>query len=172
MNSNELKQYFSMLQKGNKEALEYIYNDMKKPIYTVSLRIVQSKEIAEDITQEVFVKLFSSPPDSSVRDPRAWMFRMARNLSIDALRKKECSDIDGVEIPTDDTTNEIVLKMDVEKAMAKLLPIEREIVTLHLNFDMNFVEIAKITGLSLSASYRKYCKAIKALREMLDGGAL
>ena len=172
MNSNELKQYFSMLRKGNKEAFEYIYNDMKKPIYTVSLRIVQSKEIAEDITQEVFVKLFASPPDSSVRDPRAWMFRMARNLSIDALRKKECSDIDGMEIPIEDTTDKAVLKMDIEVAIARLTPIEREIVTLHLNFDMNFVEIAKITGLSLSATYRKYRKAVKDLREMLDGGAL
>jgi len=53
-----------------------------------------------------------------------------------------------------------------------LPPVEREIVTLHLNFDMNFSEIAKITGLSMSASYRKYSKAVKALRKMLDGGAL
>lgn len=172
MNKAELKYYFSKLRNGDNSAFEHIYEDMKKPVYTVSLRIVQSKEAAEDITQEVFVRLFTSPPDSSVRDPRAWIFRMARNLSIDALRRKQSSDIDGEEIPTDDTTDGAVLRMDIESAIARLSPVEREIVTLRLNFDMNFSEIARITGLSLSASYRKYCKAIKALREMLDGGAL
>ena len=172
MNKTELKQYFSRLQNGDKVAFEHIYNDMKRPIFTVALRIVQSRETAEDITQEVFVRLFSSPPDSSVRDPRAWIFRMARNLSIDALRKKQSSDIDGMEIPTEDSTDDTVLKIDIETAMARLSPIEREIVTLHLNLDMNFSEISKITGLSMSASYRKYCKAVNALRGMLDGGAL
>ena len=49
---------------------------------------------------------------------------------------------------------------------------EREVLTLHINAELHFNEIAHIVGLSLPATYRKYRKAIKTLRELLGGGAL
>ena len=87
MNGTNLTEYISMVRNGDKAAFTQIYNDLKTPVYTIILRIVQSVDVAEDVTQDVFVKLFTSPPDSSVRNPRAWIFRMARNLAIDVLRE-------------------------------------------------------------------------------------
>lgn len=172
MSENNLKEYFSRLQQGDKEAFAHIYNELKQPVFTIVCRIVQSNEIAEDVTHDVFVKLFVSPPDSSVRNPRAWIFQIARNLAIDALRKGQCIDIDDVDIADDEKLNRYIVRWDIESAIKRLPRIEREILSLHLNGELSFIEISRIVGLSLPATYRRYRKAINTLRELLGGGAL
>lgn len=168
----KLKEYFLRIHNGDKEAFAHIYRELKQPVFTIVHRIVQSKETAEDITQDVFVKLFLSPPDSSVKNPRAWIFQMARNLSIDALRKKQSTDIDDVQLAADDAFGNIDMRLDIESAIGKLSCIEREILSLHLNGELHFNEISRIVGLSVPAAYRKYRKALKSLRDFFDGGAL
>ena len=69
----------------------------------------------------------------------------------------------------DDNISVIHLKMDLESAMSKLPCDEREIVTLHLNAELTFIEIGKIVGLSLPSTYRKYQKALKTLQKLLGG---
>lgn len=172
MSEINLKEYFLRVQQGDKEAFAHIYNDLKQPVFTIVSRIVQSKEIAEDVTQDVFVKLFLSPPDPSVKNLRAWIFRITRNSAIDALRKKQSTDIDGVEFAMEDEINALATRIDIESAIKKLSRIEREILSLRINAELNFNEISRIVGLSVPATYRKYRKAIKTLREYLDGGAL
>ena len=169
MNLNE---YFSAVRNGDKEAFARIYDELEKPVFTIVSRIVQSKEIAEDVTQDVFVKLFVSPPDSSVRNPRAWIFQIARNAAIDALRKGQCIDIDDVDIADDEKLSGYIVRWDIESAIKRLPRIEREILSLHLNAELSFVEISRIVGLSLPTTYRKYRKAINTLRELLGGGAI
>lgn len=168
----DLKEYFSRVRDGDKEAFAHIYNELKQPVFTIACRIVQSREVAEDITHDVFVKLFVSPPDSSVKNPRAWVFQMARNLSIDALRKKQWSDIDDMQLTAKDDFGSIVMRLDIENAISKLTCIEREIISLHLTAGLHFHDISRIVGLSMPATYRMYRKALKNMQALLEGGAL
>lgn len=172
MNEMDLKEYFSRVQRGDKEAFAHIYNELKKPVFVVVCRIVQSKEMAEDVMQDIFVKLFVSPPDFTVRNVRAWIFQMTRNLAIDALRKVQCVDIDDVDIAGDDKLDQFIMRWDVESAIKSLPCAEREILSLHINGELTFMEISGIVGLSLPATYRKYRKAINILRARLGGGAI
>ena len=167
-----LSEYFSRVRNGDKEAFAQIYDELEKPVFTIVSRIVQSKEIAEDVTQDIFVKLFVSPPASSVRNPRAWIFQMARNLAINALKKKQSIDIDDVELVADDQISSVVMRMDIESAISRLPCVEREILSLRLNAQLHFHDISHIVSLSVPATYRKYRKAINALREFLGGDAL
>lgn len=165
-----LRELFARIQNGDQEAFSCVYQELKQPVYTICYRITQSKETAEDITHDVFVKLFRSPPDASVKNMRAWIFQMARNLSIDALRKQSRMAEQSEPICTEDPYPPIHLRMDLETALGKLSCDEREILTLHLNADLSFKEIASVVGLSLPATYRKYQKALKHLKEELNGG--
>lgn len=167
-----LKEYFSRVRSGDKEAFAQIYDELERPVFTIVSRIVQSKEIAEDVTQDIFMKLFVSPPDSSVKNPRAWIFQMTRNSAINALKKKQSIDIDDVELVADDQIGSIVMRMDIESAISRLPRIEREILSLRVNAQLHFNEISHIVGLSVPATYRKYRKSIKTLRELLGGDAL
>ena len=166
----DLKESFARMQNGDSEAFACVYQELKQPVYTICYRITQSRETAEDITHDVFVKLFRSPPDTSVKNIRAWIFQMARNLSIDTLRKNaRMAEQDG-HCSADDAYDHMHLRMDLEAALRKLPCDEREILTLHLNADLHFREISDIMGLSLPATYRKYRKALKTVQKELNGG--
>lgn len=172
MENNKLKEYLDSFQNGDRSAFEKIYNDMKVPVYTVAYRITQTRECAEDVTQEVFLKLFSSPPDVTVKNPRAWIFRITHNTAIDALRKsKKQSQYELNEFSSDDGFSElIVMKLDIDRVMRRLDSESRAIVTLHLNAGLSFSQTAQTVGKSLSATYRIYRKAMKRLRDLTDGG--
>ncbi|MBQ8835956.1 MAG: sigma-70 family RNA polymerase sigma factor [Clostridia bacterium] len=167
----DIKEEFSKVRGGDKDAFARIYNELKTPVFTVACRIVRSRETAEDITHDVFVKLFVSPPTSEVKNPRAWVFRMTRNLSLDALRKKRHADIEDAEEAAFDAFACTLERLDIERAIAKLPLCEREILSLHTS-GLGFSETADVVGLSLPATYRKYRKAIKTVRDYLNGGAL
>lgn len=157
---------------GDKNAFAQLYHELKQPVFVIVSRIVRSEAMAEDVTQDVFVKLYASPPDPSVKNPRAWIFRMARNLAIDTLRKQRDIALDDVDIPSMDPTEGIHTRLDLETAIWRLPQCERELLSLHLNAELPFREIARIVGLTLPAAYRKYRRALKALRDILNGGAL
>ena len=171
MKNEQLKTLFDKIRINDKDAFIDMYNEMKVPVYTVIYRIVNNKENAQDITQEVFVRLFVSPPDETVRNIRAWIFTLARNLAIDSTRKTQAVSIDDIKISSNDEEN-ILLKISIDDAMQKLSLSERETVALHLGAGLKFKEIAPIVNLSLSATYRTYKKALSKLRKILSGGAL
>lgn len=154
---------------GNKAAFERAYHSLKGPIYTLALRTLGSRTAAEDVTQETFLRLYTVPPGPEVRNPRAWLFRVARNLAIDELRKRREETMEeNYPVPERDLS----LGMDIESALAALPDEERQIVTLHLNAEFSFAELASVMGLSLPAVYRRYQKAVRTLRETLKGDAI
>lgn len=172
MTEKAFKELFAGIRDGDTDSFVTVYEELKQPVYTICLRITQSKEIAEDITHDVFVKLFCSPPDASVKNVRAWVFQVARNLSIDTLRKNTRTVGLETEIEAPDAYFRIHLQMDMESAFGRLPREEREILALHLGGDLSFREIAAIVGLSSPAVYRKYRKGLKRLQEDLKGGSL
>lgn len=72
-------------------ALEYLYDYYSKALYNVIFQIVQSEEIAEDVLQEAFIKIWNSFDmfDTSKGRLYTWFSNIARNLSIDKVRSKE-----------------------------------------------------------------------------------
>lgn len=139
-------------------------------MYTIILRITQDQALSEDVLQEVFIKLFQSPPKPSVKKPRAYLFQMARNLAIDNVRRQvnliEIEDIDGL---TDKSGDTVPMKMDIEAAMRRLPLTERQITSLHLNAAFKFREIAEILEIPLGTVLWRYQKSIQSLRNYLNG---
>lgn len=171
MTNEELRSHLSRLSAKDRASFEKIYKELSTPIYTIILRIVQDKSLAEDILQEIFVKLYLSPPTSAT-NPRAYLFQMARNLAIDSVRRKpQFADIDDFEnlvyLPIDDLS----LKVDIDNALKALPLVECQIVSLHINGDLKFREIADILNIPLGTIIWKYHKAVNRLRNYL-GGAL
>lgn len=168
MTDNELKLKLEKVSQGDEKAFEEIYGDMKTPIMTVIFRIVQNRETAEDLLQEVFIKLYLSPP-KDVAKPRAYIFKTAGNLAVDFLRAakqtvslEECDELMYANGSAD--TSE---KLDIECALAKLDEKKRQIVTLHINAGFKFREIAEILDIPLGTAIWRYNDAVKQLRSLL-----
>ena len=168
MNNDELRAKLAALQAGDKTALEEIYDHLKTPMYTIILRITKDKSLSEDILQEVFVKLYQSPP-MGAKNPRAYLFQMARNLAVDGVRAQPqfaaLNDAESlVYLPDND------LKMDIDRALQSLPPQDCQIVSLHVNGELKFREIADMLGIPLGTAIWKYHRAIGRLRSHLSSG--
>ena len=172
MDDQKLTELFVSIRAGNTEAFSVFYEDYKKPVFTVLWRIVASKEMAEDLTQELFIKLFVNPPAPSVNNLRAYVFKMARNLALNALRCKRRTEIEDLENRLAEDLSGIDFHIDLNAAISMLGDCERQVLALHLNADLTFLEISKIMEQSLPATYRTYKRALKKLRNTLDGGSI
>lgn len=168
MTDKELQSKLYHIANGDISAFEEVYNDMKTPIMTVIARIVQNRETAEDILQEVFIKLYYSPP-VDISKPRAYIFKTASNLAVDYLRKSKqtvsLEDCEGMLYAPESDRSE---KLDIERALEKLEDGERQVVTLHINGGFKFREIAEILDMPLGTAVWRYQKAVKRLRELLQ----
>ena len=162
MDNQKLTELFTSIRAGNTEAFTEFYEAYKKPVFTVLWRIVATKELAEDL----------NPPAPSVKNLRSYVFMMARNLALNALRNKRYA---GIEIdqnhPMRDLSG-IDLRLDLDAAISLLDDCERQVLALHLNADLTFLEISKIMDQSLPSTYRTYKRALKMLRNTLDGGSI
>ena len=166
MTDEQLKQLLEALESGEKEAFSAIYSQMKTPVYTVLVRITGDRARSEDLLQEIFLKLYRQPP--RMEKPRAYLFRMARNLAIDALRqKKPLESLEELPVYSDPD-----LKLDLERAFARLTVQQRQLVALHLSAGLTFREVASIVERPLGTVLWQYRKAIEKLRNTLDGGCL
>ena len=171
MHDAELRQCFARMRQGEREAFTEVYRDLSRPVYTVILRIVGRCEQAEDIAQELFVKLFQSPLEDTVKSPRAWIFRMAHNMAIDAMRTQHTvQSVEGDEcVPAENEIAQANVRLDVARAMSHLSQAEREVVSLHIYGELGFAEIARTMGMSLSAVWRIWRRALNRMREELGG---
>ena len=171
MNNEEIIRSLNAIRDGDKRAFEELYMDMQTPIYTIIYRITWDKTISEDILQEVFLKLYLSPPGDSVRNPRAYIFQMARNQAVDNMRRQtqhiSFDDIPEIQYhPPEDT----LLRMDIDSALKNLPTQECQIVTLHIIGELKFREISELMEIPISTVIWKYRNAIGKLQKSLSGG--
>lgn len=172
MNNHDLKLLLKEFENGNIDSFTRIYEELKVPVYTIIYRILYDHMMSEDVMQDIFVRLYKAPPPLHIENPRAWIFQMARNLAIDYKRKTKYCEPLSHEVESKDFEVEGIVntRMDIESALKKLLSEDREIVTLHLNGDMKFREIAQLTNKPLGTVLWRYQRSIKKLREFLSGG--
>lgn len=80
----------TLLKQRDEAAFNYLYDHYSGSVYSIILNIVPDRELANDLLQEVFVKIWRQIEtyDSSKGRLFTWMLNIARNASIDAIRSK------------------------------------------------------------------------------------
>lgn len=83
------------LQQRDQGALQVLYEQYSGALYGIIVRIVQSTEIAEDVLQEVFVRIWNnvSSYDNSRGRLFTWMLNIARNAALDKIKSREYKDL-------------------------------------------------------------------------------
>jgi len=163
----DLQKILTDIRNGDKTAFETLYESYKTPLFTIIYRITRNFEVSEDILQEMFIKIYTYPPEP-LKNPRAYLFKMAHNIAIDNLRKqKEKIDLTEAENQAPLSQPDYSIKIDIENALATLPDRDCQIVTLHINGDLKFREIAEILKLPLGTVLWAYQKSIKQLRTLL-----
>ena len=82
------QQIVQLLEKGDKKAINLLYENYSSSLYGVILKVTNNEELAQDALQETFVKVWknSKKYDSKKAKLFTWLYRIARNTAIDKLR--------------------------------------------------------------------------------------
>jgi RNA polymerase sigma-70 factor, ECF subfamily len=166
------------LQNRNQQAFSYLYDNYAAALNGIIYRLVEDKELAEDILQEAFVKIWNNFASYDTTKGRlfTWMLNLTRNLTIDTLRSKgykKQSKISGDENSVSNFTDNkaIAEKFDalgIRKQLSNLKPEQRSIIDMAYFNGYTQDEISKEMGIPLGTVKTRMRSAILELRKMLQ----
>ncbi len=151
------KEIIISLQKGDSSAFEYFLSFYEKLIFNYIFRIVKNREVAKDITQDTFIKVYNNTKFIDVnKNIKTWLFTIATNTTYDFLRskksKKEFSLDENIEtideFDTYYTQGELI--SDVEKALEAIKLDYREVILLFYKYGFSYQEISEILALPIN----------------------
>lgn len=169
--------------KGNNSAFDILLERYKDRLYYYIFFIVRSRELAEDIFQETFVKAIVTLQQGRYQSDgkfSAWITRIAHNLVIDQFRQERNENVvsnDESEVDLLNSTslaegnvemkmvNEQVLK-DVRALIDELPDCQREVVFMRYYQNLSFKDIADITGVSINTALGRMRYAILNMRRI------
>lgn len=153
---------------GDSEAFNLLVRQWERPIYNFILRMLNGRDEAMDLCQDVFLKAFRELRTLKDRDRfSAWLYRIAHNTCYSRLRK----DMGKVFVPLDPDahsgTEPIENRMAVEKALDQLPDDQREAVILKVYQNLRFEEIALIQDAPVSTVKSRVYMGFEKLRVVL-----
>ena len=168
---------------GNVNALEVLVLRHKDKLYTSILFLVKDKYLAEDIFQDVFIRIIDTMRGGRYTEEGKflpWAMRIAHNLCVDHFRKVkrtpiiktgENQDIFEVLNFTEDSAEDKMMKKQshnrVKDMLDQLPEDQREVIILRHYADMSFKEIASVTNCSINTSLGRMRYGLINLRKMM-----
>jgi RNA polymerase sigma-70 factor (ECF subfamily) len=140
--------------------------DQYDKIYRYCYFKVNNKEIAEDLTQETFLKYFSQTSYINRGKPLAYLYTIAKNLCIDFYKKNKEQDLDE-EILGNDAISVFEIHFTIREAVSTLPNDLQELLLLRFANELGIGEIANIMGISRFSVHRKLNKAFDKLKAIL-----
>jgi RNA polymerase sigma-70 factor, ECF subfamily len=175
------------VRRGDAESFEALLARHRAPLFNFFLRMVRDRALAEDLAQEVFLRVYRArehwKPDAKFS---TWFYRIATNLALNALRDRkgrtsgqataevgrEVED-DAARVPDPQPTAvDQMLAAERERiireAVESLPENQRAAVILHKYQEVNYRQIAKVLGVTESAVKSLLFRAYESLRERLE----
>ncbi len=170
---------------GDEKSLETLIQRYLKPIYSFTYRYVGGGQDAEDVTQEVFIKIWRHIKRfNQNKNFKTWIFSIAKNTAIDFLKKKkaipfsEFENEEGENMITETLADPSPLPQELleragmaqmlTSAIEKLSPKYRMVLFLRYNDHFNFREIAESLGQSLNTVKSQHRRALVMLKNLLS----
>jgi RNA polymerase sigma factor (sigma-70 family) len=181
----EDKRLIEQALQGNEKAFESLLKKYRNLVFSIMLKMVRNKQEAEDLTQEAFMKAFSSL--STFNDEFAfstWLMKIASNNCIDFLRKRKLKTYSihepinykdekiEIDIPDHDAGPERILIQGersrmIEEAINELPERYRYVVILRHKEEKSYEEIAEIMNLPLGTVKAQIFRAREILNKKL-----
>jgi RNA polymerase sigma-70 factor (ECF subfamily) len=162
---------------GDDEAFARLCDLFAGPVLGEALRHLSDRAAAEDVTQEVFLRIWRNAHrfDPARGRAEAWIATIARNASRDALRRKGAIPVDELDEAVDpspgpvDEVADASQALQLQVAVAALAPGSREVIELAYWHGLSQVEIAERLGLPLGTVKTRTRRGLALLAEALEG---
>ncbi|MBE6708038.1 MAG: sigma-70 family RNA polymerase sigma factor [Ruminococcaceae bacterium] len=164
----DLDRCISKISRRDHTAVEELYREFSGAVYKYALVILRDTGLAEDAMQNTFLRIMASAGTYKLgTNPRAWIFKITRNVCMDIHNSKipSADDVEPEILSDDHSINDVSEAIAVREAVSRLTDREREVLSLYLFGGLKQTEIAKIMGLSYVRVRSIYECAIKKLRK-------
>ena len=165
---------------GDEAALSELYDRLGTKVYTLALNLLGSREEAEEVSQEVFYKLFNVNTSYHTweRSPRAFIYTLARNAAHSRLRKRQSRplkadawDIHDPSVPfASDLASPDVTRLWLERGLATLSAEERHLIEHAYFLGYSYAELAELEQKPLGTIRSKIRRALLKLRGAMESG--
>lgn len=169
---------------GSEVAFDLLVDRYKTKVYTTIFLIVKDQEIAEDLLQDVFVKVIQTLNSNKYQEEgkfQPWLMRIAHNLAIDHFRKakryptiilEDGSNVFNSLKFADHSIEDLKVKEEtismVKKMIEDLPEAQKEVLIMRHYMDMSFQEIADKTGVSINTALGRMRYALIHLRKKMQ----
>lgn len=190
MNVRDLKdqELIKIYLKGDDKAFEILLNRHKEKIYTSIYLFVKDTEKANDIFQDVFIKIVDTLRKGKYNHEGKflqWAMRISYNMCVDNFRRNkrrtkvsstETFDIFDVLESKDDNMETTMIKSQMHQKVRSLVdqlpPEQKEVVILRHYADMSFKEISQLTRVSINTALGRMRYALINMRKLADQSQL
>ena len=138
-------------------------------IYRYCYFRLKNKHLAEDITQETFLRGLERDSYEDAGRPLAYLYTIARNLCIDEFRKIHAEELKE-EIAEHGFEESLVEKEDLRLAMETLAKEEQELLLLRYVNEVSYADLSRLYGKSRFALHRELSKIEKKLERRISDG--
>jgi RNA polymerase sigma-70 factor, ECF subfamily len=159
---------------GDQRAFAALYDRLAGRMYRAACRMLGSREDAEDVVQEVFLATVRSRDKlANVRDLTAYLFtalhRAAGRLATQRARQRHaCSEAAHQPVaPLGPNVSDDPDWRRLQNAIGSLPAPQREVLTLKIDGELTFAQIAQVTGVGISTAASRYQYALRRLKTML-----
>jgi len=165
---------FAELATGRLAALDELYDLASADVYRLALWRTGSREDAEDVVQDVFVRVAEQGPRlAAVRHPNRWLLTVTRRRSIDLVRRRKRRESESVEdipylVADGGDPDLAVAAAQTSRQISRLPAKQREVILLRHFADHSFAEIGRITGVPTFTAASRHRLAVARLRRLLE----
>jgi RNA polymerase sigma-70 factor (ECF subfamily) len=163
--------------------IDELYRREMPPLRQYVRRVLRGSSDADDIAQEAFVRLWRALEVSEIRNPRAVLFKTARNLALNHIRNGRVRNSDAARAGADDSLNRQIKTAEEEmiaseeaaacRVLMEALPLRcREAFVLRVVDELSYKEMAKEMHLSVSTIEKHIGKGKQLCRERLANAEL
>lgn len=164
---------------GDKQAYAHIINAYKNPLYATIVRMTGNAQIAQDLVQEAFIKIYEQLAKYDGKGPfKSWLYRVATNYCIDEFRKKsyqmKTEELQEGTLQEPVHPEVIYIKNEqsrqLEHLLSKLPEKERAILLMRYSNELSYEEIAQLLQTTVSDVRNKLHRVKKKLRRQVKEG--
>jgi RNA polymerase sigma-70 factor (family 1) len=176
-NPAEERRILEQLAQGNAFAFTLLFHHYRGRVYAVALRFLKSPELAEEIVQEVFLKVWTKRQDLlNIANFEAYLFTMARNIVFDfvkdlareAVKKKDFNDILRDGVGADQPLIEEQYDKLLQEVVSQLPPQQKQIFRLARVEGLSHQAIAEELHISRLTVKAHMAKALRTIRQNLQ----
>lgn len=159
---------------GDLDAFEALVRRHTSAVYAHALRFFGNPSDADDVVQEVFIKVYRTLDGFDERAKfSTWLYRVTRNTCLDLFRsgKRRPVPVDPVSVAQaapGDLSNMVALSTSIEAAMRSLAPEDRDALSAIALFELSYAEAASVLGVPAGTVKSRVFRARRALATTLD----